>query len=1508
MKEIKCFTSTNNFFPSNYLTDSLSSDAKDLGVDGQKLKSLKKDIEPKLLSLSDGQSNTDIRSSQRKDLIEQIYKTLGYYDVDNTAEYQKFQPLKIRNRELHVPVEGRFRFKGDGELWILSHYPETANGLIESFQESEKNSEFFFDSATCVQIKDKPASETFKHVIDAIFDGDQTKAEYIIVNQGNKLFLLERGKWQEGPQSYLELNLTELFSEINANEYYVMAESLFSPKAFPITSAENFHEILERNAYKKASEVTKALRDSVRISIETIADEVLRQHGDSPLKAWKGKDFTQTKDRAEAATELFDQTIKFIYRMLFMLFTESQERSKGALPVYAKIYQLGYSIEKLRDLEGVPYIASQKEQSQSYFINETLNKAFQIYYSGYNNHKQRIKDQHSGEEAYKTDALGFSFPSIGTQLFNIEATPIFKEIKLPDAVLQIVLRNISLAKTGKGRGARTHRVHYAALGLNQLGAVYEGLLTLKPEILSEKVILLQKKEKDIAHCFVPYKHKDDFDSTLFESGEDKKLVTKEKGEFLLTPVGLERKFSASFYTPEVLTRFLAKESVDTLLGVNPTLEQMENLKILEPAMGSGAFLNAVVDEIAPKMAKLHEKPDRDLYEKKLAQLVKDGTDKNPQALSELKKIAPRPINHYVSKAKNHLMRNCVYGVDLNATAVELAKISLWLNCLHEDGNLPFLDMKLRHGNSLVGAWIKRHEEPTTSLPHFFFPMGQSLAPHLDGRILGDKKRPVITDEKILQLVKSRAQEFDNVKKDKALVEKLKSVHKKTMALFEEHLKLKLDYQKTIQATENPNDKEKLFKDYVSKNTAYNRLRTMMDLWCALWYWPHNELKSLPTAKDFVAALSWIAEEDLSYGPDQIKQLEKSGYKFLAVAKQVALEIKFFHYDLEYAEVFEQGGFDLVLGNPPWAPVRWEEADFFEMVSPGIHAVKGDSKQLSDRYSKFLQSHPDLLSQYIDSMTKSDGFANFLKHSVTYSFEDSSKTNTYKYFYQRFYEAARPGGIHAMIAQDGILTDDGCIAMRSLFYNELKFLFSFINHLMLFEDIDSHVKYSIWINEKGKKEIAFKQIANLYHPETIQKCKAENINSSYPGMKNDEGGSELRGHPKRIVQITADSLKILGNFDPEAKVPSLPAIHGEVELNVLETLAMHPKKLGIGISIDTSTQFNESNSPRNGFIKRAPGQPKSIEFGVMTGPNIFVATPANKSPNPECKSNGDFFVIDLEDRKQCPDSFFPDTVYQMTEKGLNSGEYNSQTPWGTKFTDQYRILARQMVSTTGARTLSTCIIPPGPSHIHGMLSLVSKDQAELVYTSGLFHSLIYDFFARTTCGGNLVKGTYKMMPTLTEDQLRSPQFSILISHLSVRTLRLNSISTHYKDLWKDQYTAEFSKCDTESDFKPKKSYSDLTAKWDRDTCIRNTKEREQALCEIDAIVAILFGFSKETLINLYRSQFGVLQKQSQDLPNQKPDSEGFHFPRAKAMAAAYDQFAKLIDLKVADEVVTKGAAA
>lgn len=318
MKEIKCFTSTNNFFPSNYLTDSLSSDAKDLGVDGQELKSLKKDIEPKLLSLSDGHTNTDIRTSQRKDLIEQIYKTLGYYDVDNTAEFQKFQPLKIRNRELHVPVEGRFRFKGDGELWILSHYPETANGLIESFQESEKNSEFFFDSATCVQIKDKPASETFKHVIDAIFDGDQTKAEYIIVNQGNKLFLLERGKWQEGPQSYLELDLTELFSEINSNDYYVMAESLFSPKAFPITSAENFHEILERNAYKKASEVTKALRDSVRLSIETIADEVLRQHSDSPLKTWKGKDFAQAKDRAEAATELFDQTIKFIYRECFL--------------------------------------------------------------------------------------------------------------------------------------------------------------------------------------------------------------------------------------------------------------------------------------------------------------------------------------------------------------------------------------------------------------------------------------------------------------------------------------------------------------------------------------------------------------------------------------------------------------------------------------------------------------------------------------------------------------------------------------------------------------------------------------------------------------------------------------------------------------------------------------------------------------------------------------------------------------------------------------------------------------------------------------------------------------------------------------------------------------------------------------------------------------------------------------------------------------------------------------
>jgi|GEM_PF-1862647 len=1492
MKEIKCFKSYNNYFPQSFLESSLTDETKALKVKGDALKSLKKEMEADLLALSENLENSDLRHSQRQELITKIYKALGYYDLDKAPDFQKARELTVKGKKVSLDLEGQFRFKGGGELWILTHYPETAFSCIEDFAETDadKQSEYFFEEPSLVSYKNKPAAEAFKDVIDSIFDGDQSDCESLIINSGDKLYLLERGKWQEGPQAYLQLDLLELFSEINKTSYYQVAEALFSPLGFPIDSAENFHETLDRNAFKKASEVTKALRDTVRQSIEIIADEILRLHEATPLSCWEGKDFKALEDRQKCAEDIFDQTLSLIYRMLFMLFAESQDQAKGALPVNSKAYQLGYSIEKLRDLEAKPFLASQSENSKSHFIHESLTRAFGIYFNGYNTHREKTVDK-EGSEHLTTNALGFSFPSLGTRLFDPKSTPIFNEIKLNDSVMKSVIQKLSIAKTGTGKKAKSHRVHYAGLGLNQLGAVYEGLLTLKPEILGERVILLEKDKKEIAHRFVPYNQKDKFKDKQFAHDENKSLITKEKGTFLLSPVGLERKFSASFYTPEVLTRFLAKEAVDTLLGDEPTLERMESLKILEPAMGSGAFLNAVVDEIAPKMAKLYEAPDKKAYEQKIQELNAADNGKNPVALAKIRDLKPQSPSFYLSKAKNHLMKHAVHGVDLNPTAVELAKISLWLNCLHEDGNLPFLDMKLRLGNSLVGGWVNRHEDEETGLPHWLLPPPNALDPHLKGTILGDKKRPFIENSEAKEKLKALQKDWAQLKTDKKSLAELKIISEKVKELYKTHNTLKKEYQHELRKIENPTEKDSFFQKYIEENKAYNQLRAMMDLWCSLWFWPHSELDTLPTAKSFLEAMKWLSSNTLSYGQEQNEELTLSGIPFLLIARRMSLKTKFLHYDLEFSDVFENGGFDLVLGNPPWAPVKWEESDFFELHSPGIHDLPGDSKQKHKRYSEFLDKNPRLVVDYRNEKAKAEGTANFLKVSETYPFSDSSKTNTYKYFYQRFYQAARPNGIHAMIAQDGILTDQGCLEIRPIYLKDLVKLFRFINYLKLFEDVAHLLKYMVAIGRKANNSQTFKLIDNLYHPDTVEKCESESPNAIYRGMKNENGDCELRGHPLRMVNIDQDVLKGLSKFSNEATAETikLPIIHGQIELDILLNMAHHDRKLGIGDQIKWTSCFDESKSPKVGSINRKPGVSRDIKYAVMTGPNIFVGNPARKQPNPGCKDKGDFSSLDLTNKTECPDDFFPATVYQATEKGLKSREYLTKAPWGETLTDKYRIFSRGMVSTTGERTLSSAIIPPGPTHVHSMSTLTFQTNDELVYTAGLFQSIIYDFLSRTLSGGTIGQGIYAMFPTLNLEQLNSP----LIDHLKVRTLRLNAISSHYSDLWKDQFQPTYANCEVDSKFSSTLPFSKLSKKWVRDTCIRDPRERDQALCEIDAIVALLFDFDKETLLNLYRSQFGVLQKNLQDLPNQAVDIGKYHFPRFEAMNQAYDQFAKIV---------------
>src|SRR5690606_5020491 len=174
-----------------------------------------------------------------------------------------------------------------------------------------------------------------------------------------------------------------------------------------------------------------------------------------------------------------------------------------------------------------------------------------------------------------------------------------------------------------------------------------------------------------------------------DGSEELKIIPK--GTFIYRLSGRDRQKSASYYTPEVLTQTTVKYTLKPILerldkGEIQALDLLQ-LKILEPAMGAAAFHNEVINQLAEAYLTYRQ-----------------------QELN--KKVDPNKYQEEIQKIKAYIALNNVYGVDLNPTAIELGKLSLWLNVIHRDMQTPFFGYRLGVGNAVVGSWLKvyKHKE------------------------------------------------------------------------------------------------------------------------------------------------------------------------------------------------------------------------------------------------------------------------------------------------------------------------------------------------------------------------------------------------------------------------------------------------------------------------------------------------------------------------------------------------------------------------------------------------------------------------------------------------------------------------------------------------------------------------------------------------------------------------------------------------------------------------------
>lgn len=748
--------------------------------------------------------------------------------------------------------------------------------------------------------------------IDAIFllPADR-RPHFILMMAGNNMFLLDSDKWNRG--SYLQFSLDELFSQANISafrKYYALFHLLICKNTLAADSETVLMDQLVEESYKSAYEVTKDLKEGVILSVETLANEALwywkKELGnpDSTLKVNPLSNIDYTDDHFES--EVKDDCLTIIYRLLFIFYAESRDEL-DILPTQDEVYKDGYSLDMLRDLEKVPMITD--ESRNGYFFHESLNDLFWLLANGYR----------QGQKLNKS----FSVRKIDSPLFDNRRLHHLANVKIRNVEWQKIIRALSLSNRDKQVG----RISYANLGVNQLGSVYESLLAYRGFYAEQDYIEVHKAEKpDEGTFLVPYSRMDDFEANEIlcdENGEPKILP---QGTFVYRLNGRDRQKSASYYTPEVLTRstvkYTLKSILDEVAAGKRKAQELLDLKILEPAMGAAAFQNEVINQLAEAYL---------TYEQQ--QRHQDG--------KQNWRIAPDHYRDELQKVKAYIATHNVYGVDLNPTAIELGKLSLWLNVIHKDMETPFFSNRLALGNAVIGAWLKVYDKKDIlGIPGIKNKKGKdggvlpnewwTKAPHKvhfnkvqfnNGSIKSSVKRSVneiyhfllpdrnmlavrsikdvfipadATEEERIKLKETRkaqikgmkdklddwtapisSEDFQTLQRISAKIDKRLfeyfSFQRDIERLTNNKSKLWGVYEKKeedlglLTMAENYAEKEKLNDTRYRHDNAYFRLKNVLDYWCALWFWEFDDAHQLPTRQEYwsdIEAMLDIKDEDI----------------------------------------------------------------------------------------------------------------------------------------------------------------------------------------------------------------------------------------------------------------------------------------------------------------------------------------------------------------------------------------------------------------------------------------------------------------------------------------------------------------------------------------------------------------------------------------------------------------------------------------------------------------------
>ncbi len=689
-------------------------------------------------------------------------------------------------------------------------------------------------------------------------------------------------------------------------------------------------------AQEKGLRALENLRPGVEKAITSLGEGLVGHKSNRELR--------RKLSSGELSTQKFYwQVLRVVYRMLFLFVAEDRDLLHAPIPEHAtpeeeKAYRVArerylnyYSITRLRSLS----------LSRAGTPHPDLWQAFVLV---------------CGILGSDNGSPELALPALGSFLWTEEdSTPDLKGCLVSNRKFLEAVYAVAFVQDGNVR--RT--VDYRNLGAEELGSVYESLLELHPLVNA--------------------------DAVTFE---------------LRTAAGHERKTTGSYYTPDSLVQCLLDSALEPVMADaikgkkdKEAVEAILNLKVCDPAVGSGHFLIAAAHRMAKKVAALRTEEEE-----------------------------PAPVA--IRVALRDVIGHCLYGVDINPMAAELCRVSLWMEALVPGKPLTFLDHHIQVGNSLLGA--------TPEL------IAKGVPDDAFSAIEGD-------DKKACSALKKRNKEekktiaIEHANKAEIIHERLRKSSVSLNTISDESL---MDIR----------NKENAYRN-MKASDEYTIMKLLADTWCSAFV--SKKVFKDPDSPSSARGITQRYLDEIASGEDLSEDVRREVH-------ELAREYRFFHWHLAFPEVSARGGFDCVLGNPPWERVKLQEKQWFAKHGYEYIATAPNASIRKQLIKELKKQSPIIYDSFTTSLRYADGEAHLIRNNNLYPLCGCGDMNTYAIFAECSYRLLSSHGQFGLVLPTGLVTLDNTKA----FFGELmqtKRLRKFIGfdneEKKIFPDIDNNLTFA-----------------------------------------------------------------------------------------------------------------------------------------------------------------------------------------------------------------------------------------------------------------------------------------------------------------------------------------------------------------------------------------------------------------------------------------------------------------